>query len=158
MTERKAPRRLASCCLETWSWSHAMACPLSKSVSFHRVGIIRSSLTVAKCLLIKPQMWQKFTHWYSCCTVQLSVLSIGHQQQIQIEAFSGHFALVCHHTTHSEWKWYNSTTPTHCSTRIHSNFVLLENKTDLYALEMTTFSLILIPNVLCVVYLSSKHY
>ena len=32
---------------------------------------------------------------------------------------------------HVPWKWYaNSATPTHCSTRIHNNFVSLENKTE----------------------------
>ena len=50
------PSRLATSRLEMWSWSHAVACTLSKSVSCHCGGMIRTSLTVAKGLFIKPQM------------------------------------------------------------------------------------------------------
>ena len=56
MTEWKTPSRLATYRLETWYWSHAMVSPLSMSVTLRSGRMIRTSLTVAKCLLIKPQM------------------------------------------------------------------------------------------------------
>ena len=137
MTEWETPSHLTISRLETWSRSHAMACLLSKSVSFHRGGMIRTSWTVAKCY--------KATNVTTFHT-QGQLLHVHHavfhltwvlrmRNIFKLRLFCVKFCFVCHHTVRYcqsiLWKWYaDSATPTHCSTRIHSNFVSVENKTE----------------------------
>ena len=137
-----------------------------QSVSFLCSGMIRTSLTVAKCLLIKPQMWQHFTHrdsycmcimqfftwlgYCACAPCNLSPdLGTVHVQCLHVEAFLIFCSSLSSHSSQRiQWKWYaDPATPTHCSTRIHSNYVSVENKTRF----IHTWNLfILVPNFVCV--------
>ena len=123
------PIRLATSRLETWSWSHAISCYLSKSVSFRRGGMIRTSLTVAKYLFIKPQIWQHFTQRDSCCTctVQFFFTWLGCARATRSNwgfLFDILYLFVITQHTVREFRGIGMLTqqrPTHCSTRIHSN-------------------------------------